>query len=130
LEESIGDTSEDHGSRDAKGQREKADMDDVTTKKHKSENYQAALAKAREQSRYASLLDEEEYDDIQRSIENQRRAAQSKKINKVEEVIKTLMDSSLAENPVDTKQSKDVVVLNIPKKKPADAELVGMVFSF
>lgn len=129
MEESLGDTSEDHGNRDARGAREKADMDDATTKKHKSENYQAALAKAREQSRYASLLDEE-YDDIQRSIENQRRAAQSKKVNKVEEVIKTLMDSSLAENPVDTKQSKDVIVLAIPKKKPADAELVGIVFSF
>jgi len=120
LEDSIEDEDGNLGSRDAKKVRERADLEDVTTKKLKTENYEAALEKAREKTKYAAMIDEE-YDDIQRSIENQRRAAQQKK-NKVEDVVRTLIETNKTANEI----SQDVVVLDSNKKKPADAEFIEL----
>jgi len=120
LEDSIEDEDGNLGSRDAKKARERADLEDVTTKKLKTENYEAALEKAREKTKYAAMIDEE-YDDIQRSIENQRRAAQQKK-NKVEDVVRTLIETNKTANEI----SQDVVVLDSNKKKPADAEFIEL----
>jgi len=120
LEDSLEDEEGNLGSRDAQKTRERADLEDVTTKKLKTENYEAALEKAREKTKYAAMIDEE-YDDIQRSIENQRRAAQQKK-NKVEDVVRTLIETNKTANEI----SQDVVVLDSNKKKPADAEFIEL----
>jgi len=118
LEDTIEDEDGNLGTRDAKKVRERADLDDVTTKKLKTENYEAALEKAREQTKYSTMVDEE-YDEVQRAIENQRRAAQQK-VNKVEDVVRTLIETNKTANSIDN----EVVVLD-NKKKPADAEFIG-----
>lgn len=119
LEDTIEDEDGNLGTRDAKKVRERADLDDVTTKKLKTENYEAALEKAREQTKYSTMVDEE-YDEVQRAIENQRRAAQQK-VNKVEDVVRTLIETNKTANSIDN----EVVVLD-NKKKPADAEFIEL----
>ena len=131
MEDSLEDEDGNLGTRDAKKARERADLDDVTTKKLKTENYEAALQKAREQTKYSAMIDEE-YDEVQRAIENQRRAAQQKK-NNVEDVVRTLIETNKTANSIDATNNEVVILDN--KKKPADAEIIGMfslieLFSF
>jgi len=128
LEDALGDDAEGHhGSRDIRRARERDTLEDITTKKVKTDNYEIALQKAREQTKYSSMVDEE-YEGIQRAIENQRRAAQNK-VNKVEDVVRTLIETNQTANGT-RDPNKDVVVLSNIKKKPADAEFVGRFITY
>ena len=107
--------SNETGSRDTRKAREKAALDDVVTKKLKTDNYEVALQKAREQTRSSAIIDEE-YEEIQRSIENQRRATQTGRNNKVEDVVRNLLETN---RPVKSKEGQEIVVELNPTNKPA-----------
>jgi hypothetical protein len=92
LEDSIKDTDEsDHGNRESNKQREKADLEDMIKKKQKTENYEVALEKAREQTKHSNI-EEEEYEEIEREIEKQRRKALAQTKPKHEEMLRALVE--------------------------------------
>ncbi len=123
LEDSLGDSDEHHGSRSNKRANDRDDLEDMTTKKIKADSYDIALQKAREQTKYSNMLDEE-YEGIQRAIENQRRAAQTKKPTNVEDIVNQFIETKeTAHKPLDP--TKDILVLSSFPKKPTDGEMIS-----
>lgn len=113
LEDSIKDDDDlqDHGNRETKAKREKATYNDSIQKKQKLDNYEAALEKAREKTKYSQSLDDE-YDELEKAIESQRKKAQLKQQSntKVEDVVKGLLAQGQA--------------LESSKKKDEETEIV------
>jgi len=124
LEESMEeDPNTDHASRkDLAKQREKAELDDVLTKKKKVENYEQAMEKAREHTKRSNFY-EEEYDELERAIENQRRKAAAlakKEAPKVEDVVKNLLETGKkVESVIQPEPNKIEILL---EKKPKDVD--------
>jgi U4/U6.U5 tri-snRNP-associated protein 1 len=94
----------------------------MVNKKKKVESYEHALQKAREQTRQSSYMDEE-YDEVQQAIENQRRKALNSKAHKVEDIVRTLIETDKTANVIDTRKT---VILKNAFQEYADAQIVEL----
>lgn len=125
LESSLKEEDDDHGNREImKQQREKVELQDMITKKQKMENYETALDKAREKTKYSRFY-EEEYDELESAIEKTRRQTQAKeKSTKVEDIVKSLLSNSAKEPSTAPENGKNLIEVMIEKPKPKEDETI------
>jgi U4/U6.U5 tri-snRNP-associated protein 1 len=104
LEESLqGDTGA-LGTRETQKTKAKQEQE-AAGDEHKADGYQNALDKARAKSRVRDF--DEEYEDMERAIEMQRKKTQRAAVQKVEDVVKNLLDAS-KDDPVASNQSESL----------------------